>query len=131
MKKFILIIFLFINLILCLNTYANTIEVKVPLDMSKMWLTCSPDSWVYKCSITTWFWSVKDSIWQIIKYFTFITWLAWVLYIIINWIMLSMAWINQWLETKAKENIKKSLIWLIILLLSWAILNFIAPWVYT
>jgi hypothetical protein len=105
------------------------------MDLSPMWLHCAAenptkDTGVFICHIQTWFASISDVLWQIIKYFTFITWLAWVLFIIYNWIMLSMAWLNDWLKAKAKENIQKTILWLILLLLSWLFLNFIAPWVY-
>lgn len=130
MKKFLLTVILFIIPIFFTSTFADSIKVKVPLDLSKMWLTCEPESTYFACTVDTWFASVSTSIWKIIKYFTFITWLAWVLYIIFNWIMLSMAWLDQNMEKQSKDNIKKTLIWLILLLLSWLILNFIAPWVY-
>lgn len=130
MKKFLLIILILISSLTSLNTYAETIKVKVPLDMSKLWLTCSSEGKAFICDVDVWFWSVKNSIWKIIKYFTFISALSWVLYIIYNWIKLSMAWLNQEYEKEAKDSIRKTLLWLVILLLSWLILNFVAPWVY-
>lgn len=130
MKKIIILLALFF--ICSQNTFADTIKVKIPIDLSSVISTCDWWKWKteYECKITTWFSSVKEWLWQIVKYLTFMTWLAWVLYIIINWIMLSMAWLDQNMEKSAKDNIKKTLIWLIILLLSWLILNFIAPWIY-
>ena len=65
-----------------------------------------------------------------IKYFTYIASLAAVLFIVINGLLYSMAGINDGLKTGAKERIMKTLIGLIILLLSGVILNAIAPWVY-
>lgn len=133
MKKIIILLTLFF--ICSQNTFAETIKVKVPIDLSSVISTCDWWDWwdwktEYECSITTWFASVKEWLWQIVKYLTFITWLAWVLYIIINWIMLSTAGLDQNREKEAKDNIKKTLIWLVLLLLSWLILNFIAPWIY-
>lgn len=132
MKKILLLIITFLAFFVFQSTYAETIKVKIPINLSSVISTCwsEPTDWSYECSITTWFSSVKEWLWQIVKYLTFMTWLAWVLYIIINWIMLSMAWLDQNMEKSAKDNIKKTLIWLIILLLSWLILNFIAPWIY-
>lgn len=130
MKKILLTIVLFIIPIFFTSVFADSVNVKVPLDLKSMWLDCKATSTYYTCTIQTWFASVSTTIWQIIKYFTFITGLAWVLYIIFNWIMLSMAWLDQNMEKQSKDNIKKALIWLILLLLSWAILNFIAPWIY-
>lgn len=134
MKKLFLLIILIISSLFYSDIYATEIEVEVPEKVP--WVDCIPhikpnNVVTYDCKVKTWFWSVKDSIWQIVKYFTFITWLAWVLFIIFNWIKLSMAWINPEYEKEAKDNIKKTLFWLILLLLSWLILNFIAPWVYT
>jgi exosortase/archaeosortase len=45
--------------------------------------------------------------------------------------MYSMWWANESFKTWAKEYITKTLIWLILLLLSWVILYMVAPWVYT
>ncbi len=137
MKKFFLVIILIISSLFYSDIYAGTIKVKVPAKVP--WVDCvqtmsdvkTQQPSQYECTVETWFWSVKDSIWQIVKYFTFITWLAWVLFIIFNWIKLSMAWINPEYEKEAKDNIKKTLFWLILLLLSWLVLNFIAPWVYS
>lgn len=143
MKKFfIIIIFVIISTFFTTVYASDKIEVKVPVDLSPMWLHCAADQGLdennkvvetgtFTCHIDTWFASILEVIWQIIKYFTFLTWLAWVLFIIFNWIKLSMAWINAEYEKEAKDNIKKTLFWLILLLLSWLILNFIAPWVYT
>lgn len=143
MKKLFLVFIIFLLSCFLNICNAETIKVKVPIDLTSIWITCLwwQNSWwwdwdnhvstsTYECSIETWFASVEKSIWKIIMYFTFIAWLAWVLYIIFNWIMLSMAWLDQNMEKSAKDNIKKALIGLIILLLSWTILNFIAPWIY-
>ena len=84
----------------------------------------------YECTIEKWFWSVLTLMWSLIKYFTYLTALAWVLYIVINGIMYSMAWWDNSLEGDAKKHITKMIVWLIVLFLSWLILNFIAPWIY-
>lgn len=81
----------------------------------------------YKCTIKPWFSSIQSMIGQIIKWFTAIAALAWVLFIVINWILLSMWW--EW-KDEIKKRIVKTITWLILLLLSWVILSIIAPWVY-
>lgn len=81
----------------------------------------------YTCTITPWFGTVMLMIWGIIKWFTAIAALWGVLFIVVNWLMLSM---HGWEATKIKERITKTLIWLILLLLSGVILSIIAPWVY-
>jgi len=131
-KKFIILIFLLISSLQLNSVNAETVSVKVPIDLKPIWITCDKTDWSrsYKCTLESWFWSMKNVVQKIIQYFIFITWLLWVLYIIISWIMLSMSWINPNLAKPAKENIIKAIIWVIILLLSWVILNFIAPWVY-
>jgi len=134
MRKLFLIIILIIIPVFFTNTYAaDTIIVKIPINLHSVIDGCNETSsnWAYECKIETWFASVWKWIWQIIKYFTFITGLAWVLYIIFNWIKLSMAWMNQSLKESAIKSIQKTLIWLVLLLLSWVLLNFIAPWIYT
>lgn len=130
MRKIILLFITFSIIFFHSESYADTYKIKVPIDFSEMWLSCEKDWDYYKCTIEPWFWSIQKSIWKIIQYLTFIAWLAWVLYIIFNWIMLSMAWLDQEKEKSAKDHVKKALLWLVLLLLSWALLNFIAPWVY-
>lgn len=119
------------------------VQLKVRVTEQVPWALCEPakdknwnneleSDWsqLYECTVQRWFWTIKSTIGSIIKYATFITWLAWVLYIIVNWIMLSMSWLEQSMKENAKKNIQKVLVWLILLLLSWVILNLIAPWVY-
>jgi hypothetical protein len=90
------------------------------------------NSWdgIYTCNPWRWFSGVLWVVGAIIKYFTYIASLAAVLFIVINGILYSMAGINDGLKTGAKDRIVKTLIGLIILLLSGVILNMIAPWVY-
>lgn len=130
--KKIIILFLLSITFFYWNSYADEISVTVPINLGPMWLSCdekSSNNW-YTCKLQTWFWSAQTAIWTMIKYFTFITWLLWVLFIIISWIWLSMSWLSQDLSKLAKESLIKSIIGVIVLLLSWVILNFIAPWVY-
>lgn len=86
--------------------------------------------WVYTCNPGRGFNGVMGVIGAMIKYFTYLASLACVLFIVINGILYSMAGINDGLKTGAKDRIVKTLLWLVILLLSWVILNAIAPWVY-
>ena len=69
-------------------------------------------------------------IWEIIKYFTYITALASVLFIVVNGILYTMSGINDGLKSAAKDRIMKTLIGLALLMLSGVILNAIAPWIY-
>jgi len=97
---------------------------------------CKPDptpkdyTWTYKCTIKKWFWSIMEMMWKIIKYFTYIAALGWVLFIILNGIMYSMGWAEPSLKDESKKRILWTLTWLILLFLSWVILNLIAPWIY-
>lgn len=84
----------------------------------------------YECNVWVWMQWVLVLMWKLIKYFTFLAALGWVLFIVINGIQYSMWWVDQKFKSQSKENIVKTLIWLILLLLSWFILNVIAPWVY-
>lgn len=131
MKK-ILILSLCLMWSLLLINYAWAAYVEVQVTEAVPGANCGgPDSnWVRTCQVQAWFWSVMELFWGIIKYFTLIASLASVLFIVINGILYSMAGINDSLKTGAKDRIIKTLIWLILLLLSWVILNAIAPWVY-
>jgi len=138
MKKIILLIsIIWILLFSVNNTFAEEpIEVAVPIDFSSVfksdngkWINCTSEK-PYRCTVpkwTTWFQVVMS---WIIKYAIFIASLAWVLFIVINWIMYSMAWLNDSFKTEAKDRITKTLIWIVLLLMSWTILHILAPWVY-
>lgn len=91
----------------------------------------TPDSdGVITCEVGRGFDVVSTMFGSIIRYFTFIAALAAVLYIVINGILYSMAGINDGLKGAAKDRIVKTLLGLILLLLSGVILNAIAPWIY-
>ena len=83
-----------------------------------------------KCYVQPWMTSVTSMLWEMLRYFTAIWTLAWVMYIVINWIMLSMSWIDSWAKDKAKKWIKAWLTWLVLLLLSSTILQALFPWIY-
>jgi uncharacterized membrane protein YsdA (DUF1294 family) len=67
---------------------------------------------------------------KMIKYATMIAALAWVLFIVINWIAISASGVDSSAKEAAKWRITKTIIWLILLLLSGTLLNLIAPWIY-
>jgi len=124
MKKRIFILLSLFWLFYIKSTYA--ILVETPIDMSMVfdfcfWTICNVPEW------TTWFEVVLA---WIIKFVTFIASLAWVLFIVINGILYSMSWIDESLKNDSKKRIIKTLLWLIVLLLSWVILHILAPWVY-
>ena len=96
----------------------------------KPWVAKDTEVQMYKCNVAEWFTSVTEMLWKMIKYFTYIAALWWVLYIIINGIMYSMWWIEQSMKDESKKRITWTLVWLVLLFLSWIILNIIAPWIY-
>ncbi len=130
------------NISILPNTYAaenceNSNWVQVTVTEKVPWACCVPtwkadSNWntSYTCHIEKGFWSVISMFWKIIKYFTYLAALWWVLYLIINGIMYSMWWADQSLKDEAKKRITWTLIWLVLLLLSWIILNMVAPWIY-
>ncbi len=97
-------------------------------------LSCCKNTWTwsttYKCKAQRWTKQIIEMLWNIIKYFTFIAWLFWVTFIVYNWILYSMWWAEQSLKEESKKRITQTIIWLIILLMSWYILQLIAPWIY-
>lgn len=130
MKKLLILLLLLSSFFSIAIVDAVSIEVTEPIPgagCSKWW---ESDWDVYTCYIQNGFGGVTGVIGEIIKYFTYITSLAAVLFIVINGILYSMAGINDWLKSGAKDRITKTLIGLILLMLSWLILNAIAPWVY-
>ena len=110
----------------------NMIQVteKIPWVECKKSKESKPDFLLYDCKVEKGFWWVIKAFWGIIKYFTFLAGLASVLTLVIGWIMYSMWWADEGMKTKAKDLITQSLLWLVVLLLSWSILYAVAPWVY-
>jgi hypothetical protein len=76
------------------------------------------------------FGSVMSVVGNMINYATFIAGLAGVLFIVINGILYSMSGMDAGMKDEAKKRIVKTLLGLVVLLLSGLILNAIAPWVY-
>ena len=85
----------------------------------------------WNCKVEKGFGQITLMLGNMIKYFTFIAGLWGVLFIVINGILYSMGGIDSGWKDEAKKRITKTLIGLAILLLSWVILNAIAPWIYT
>lgn len=130
------------------NTYANSdidwikviVTEKIPGANCKpttksVSLTKKTDSSIeqattYTCIVWKGFSSVITMMWKIIKYFTYIASLGWVLFIVINGILYSMWWADPSIKDEAKKRIIATIIWLVLLFLSWVILNLIAPWIY-
>lgn len=135
MKKIIINTLLIFTLIFWLisvnNTYAEWIEVKVTekIPGAGCWEK-DDETGLYTCTVEPWMWSIITMMWKIIKFFTYLAWLGAVLFIVINWILYSMWWADPSLKDDAKKRIVATLIWIVLLLLSWVILNLIAPWIY-
>ncbi len=89
-----------------------------------------PASMTYDCYQEKWFWSLKSVISVFITFLTYLVLIVWVLFLVINWIMLSMSWFGSWMKEKIKTNIVKAILWLLVLFLWGFLLNQIAPWVY-
>jgi len=139
MKKIIAKILIILSIISLFwfiqNSYANSTWSTIYVTAEVPWANCVVATkewkeWLYKCDVERGFWAIMNIMWNMIKYFTFISWLLAVLTIVVGWIAYSMWWADDSLKTKSKEFIQKSLMWLIILLLSWTILYAVAPWVY-
>lgn len=146
MKKLLTKIIISLSFIILLNTniLTNTYAaeeaasgIKIIVTEKVPWASCTVKNkdkdWVpldYECNVAKWFWAVTIMLWKIIKYFTYIAALGWVLFIIINGILYSMWWADQWMKDEAKKRITATLTWLVLLFVSWIILNLIAPWIY-
>jgi len=123
------------------NVSANDTEgIKITVTEKIPGAWCTPKTYrewsttdvaTYECNVKKGFWQITLMLGNIIKYFTFIAGLWGVLFIVINGILYSMGGIDSGWKDEAKKRITKTLIGLAILLLSWVILNAIAPWIYT
>jgi len=133
--KIFIILFIILNNIFYTNADTSSWTehiTKVEVVEKVPWRNCKKDekSWYYVCEIKSWFSSVNDIVWEMIKYITLLTLLRAILFIVISWIMMSMAWADSSLKDESKKRIVQWIIWLILVLLSWIILNIIAPWIY-
>jgi len=116
-----------------ITTLSNSISITVTEDIP--WANCyergSTDGIPrYICDVEEWFKWVTSTMWAIIKWFTYLTWLWAILFIIINSLMYMASWVDDSAKANAKKNIQRTLIWIVLLLLTWVMLNIIAPWVY-
>lgn len=135
LKIFLIILFTFNSIFISYWDWTTSwwkwdaITVKVTEKIPWAWCSAikDPKTNLYTCTIQPGFNTIQAMIGQIIKWFTALAALAWVLFIVINWILLSTWW--DW-KDEIKKRIVKTLTWLILLLLSWLILSMIAPWVY-
>lgn len=158
-KKIIITLIIFSQL-LPLVTFANSVSVlvteKIPwipcskvdwtYDSTTWWYMYSNSDWqtswvrggdkqyevaiMYDCKVSRWTYAIIQMLWSILKYFTYIASLVWVLFIVYNWILYSMSWIDEWMKKESKDRIVWTLIWLLILFLAWPLLKILAPWVY-
>lgn len=134
--KSLIKVFLII-LLFCWITYSVE-AVKVTVKEDVPWANCtgtweinaSGDFESFECNIKPWFDTVTTTMWAIIKYITFLVSLAWVLFIVINGIMLSMWGIDSSVKEDAKKRITRTIWGLILLLMSSVVLYVVAPWVY-
>jgi lysylphosphatidylglycerol synthetase-like protein (DUF2156 family) len=136
-KILILCIFWSINIANANDSTTSSDTVTVYVTEKVPWAGCSKDdekskngTTIYKCEIAKWAEQIVSTLWSIIKYFTYIASLVWVLFIVFNGIMYSMWWADQSLKDEAKKRIIWTLLWLTVLLLSGPILQLIAPWIY-
>ena len=119
------------------NTYAEGVTVIVTEKIPGS--NCVPkwevdeekgETQMYECTVEKWFKSIMIMMWKIIKYFTYLASLWGVLFIIVNGMLYSMWGAEPSMKDDAKKRITWTLVWLVLLFLSWVILNLIAPWIY-
>mgnify|MGYP005996280627 CR=1 FL=1 len=123
------------------NQTFTWVTIQTTVDLPWMWCkvnktkskNTSEDGWVtvYDCNIKPWFAEIMTLMSWMIKYFTYIAMISAVLFIVINGIMYTMSGVDSWMKDEAKKRITKTLIWIVILLLSGFLLNLFFPWIYT
>ena len=133
MKKILLLLSLSLSFFMFFSlpeVFAADVTIEV---MEKVpGVACTgPEWWPYTCNVGTGFSSVIIMVGKLIRYFTYIAALSWVLFIVINGILYTMSGIDAGLKDSAKKRIVQTLLGLVILLLSGTILYTIAPWIYT
>lgn len=114
------------------KTWSVTVKTteKIP------WANCTEITtgwtWVikYECKIQKGTWWVLSMLAAMLKYLTYLASIIWVLFIVYNGILYSMWGMDENLKTESKKRIIWTLLWLVVLFLSWPILQIIAPWIY-
>lgn len=129
MKKLLTYILISCTLIFSIQ-YAWAVQIDVTEAIPGVCEGTPDADGVITCNVGKWFSVVSGMFGAIIKYFTFIASLAAVLFLVVNGILYSMSGLDAGLKDGAKKRIIGTLLWLIVLLLSWVILNAIAPWIY-
>ena len=110
--------------------------IKVVVTEYVPWANCSSEikDWEltgrYECEVPKWANAVTWLLWDMLEYAIFLVMLWWVLFLVVNWVIYSMWWLDQSLKDWWKDRIKKSLLWLLLLLLAPVVLVLIAPWVF-
>ena len=131
MKKIILIISLFL-------WWFNFIWISFTFACEKWEIELNTNvPWVWKCikQDNAWdsFWSLMWSMMKILINMTIaISFIA----LIASGVMMSLSWVNQSVAWKGKELLKKVILWIVLLWLSWLILhtinpNFFKTWITT
>lgn len=127
MKKIIFTVCVILSLFF-FTTELNAVSVEVTEPIPGA--NCSGWGGEYTCNVGTGVSTISNMMGEIIKYFTFIASLWAVLFIVINGILYSMSGMDQSLKDGAKKRIIQTLLGLTLLMLSWVILNAVAPWIY-
>lgn len=143
MKKILLIFIVILGSFFSYNVLAewstpwkkNT-KVVVETTEKIPWAKCRQidETWwvkIYECDVESWLGSVFEILKILIRYFWIIAGLAGVLFIVINGIMISMAWVDSSLKETAKDRMIKTIWGLVLLLMSGIILRILAPWVFS
>jgi len=105
----------------------GTLFIPTSIDFSPVMGGTCTDSW---CNIWVDESPLQNFIWKFTKYFAFLTILIAVLLIVVNGIYYSMSWLDEWMKTKSKERIVKTIQWIVLLLLSGIILKILFPWIF-
>lgn len=122
----------------------SLITVKTSENLSQLWIPCKADkkpeseantttpesskqTTYYECQVEPGMGAIQIMLGTTIQYATFLIGLVGVLFIVINGMMYSIGGDDK---SGAKDRIMKSVFGLILLLLSWVLLNAIAPWIY-
>lgn len=87
-----------------------------------------PWIWKWRCikkgDASSTFWTIM---WGLMKIAINITiWVAFIA-LIASWVMMTLSWASQWTAWKWKDLLKKVVLWIVLLWLSWLILHAINP----
>lgn len=130
MKKFLIILFLFFGFFF--TTFASNCNIKENsnFEISTFLKNCKPDTLVWTDKTYT-LETLKSETVDIFWNISTVVWIIAVLMIVVAWMMMQFSWWDDWKVKKAKDIIKWTLIWVLVIWLAWTIVFVVINFIFS